>query len=231
MLAVIRQLMYHEQRAYKGEVLSNFHIADFGMSEDNIEIVKEFVLRYSGKPATIIPIPDDGKQKGPAWLKKPTALLNCTSDRVLWVDNDVEVRANMRASVQRYTDNLEKYHIGHCIAVTNDWYTGGINSGVIVKYGRPIVLAEWEAAPRHHPKQRGDQEYLDCLMRGNEKYLKGIQFLDYSWNYQRLMIVAGYEYDEPKILHWTGPAGKRHIKRRIFPVLEQSWPLKDSVPF
>ena len=86
-------------------------------------------------------------------------------------------------------------------------------TGVIVVNDRPKLLYDWNVRLNANDGIRGDQEALESLI-GNNTH-EEIQELPQEYQWLRLMLDRGYNSEDKKIIHWTGPMGKEHIRTRL----------------
>tara|TARA_B100000214_G_C23837452_1_gene567156 strand:- start:661 stop:915 length:255 start_codon:yes stop_codon:yes gene_type:complete len=71
----------------------------------------------------------------------------------------------------------------------------------------------WVERCENNPKgTRGDQECLGDLIGITDDYIIEMP-QEYQW--LRLMLDRGYDSSDKKIIHWTGPIGKQHIRQRL----------------
>jgi hypothetical protein len=147
------------------------------------------------------------------WFKKPFAIDQAHAlgyTEVCWLDNDLEIIENID-SIFEYSvlDKLGLAPDGYAIKRTPQtvW-----NSGVVLSHSRPAVLTDWMQRCLRQ-KDRGDQEALAAIADGNQKLRNQIFDLPVVFNWLRLM---GEPKQSVKIRHWTGPAGKRHIRENLW---------------
>jgi hypothetical protein len=192
-------------------------VYDFGMSKEWIERICKsgliskmirFGPRKEGKPQC-------------CWFKKPRAMRKAPYEYKCWIDVDCEVLANI-TEIFDYVD-------GTNMALTNDpcrtrergdpnpkWFATGVN---VVK-GDPKILKIWDkwCLPGDHginvQKYRGDQEVLHVLLSTGTLHESVVEMpMDYQW--LRIQLARGEDNINKKIIHWTGPAGKAHIRNNL----------------
>lgn len=169
--------------------------ADFGMSR--------FARQWCAKHGTIVDITDTIRRN---WFKKPSAILNCPYNYIIWMDIDCEIRGNIGPLFNYADDGIGVTVDPHNPHVKSD---SPVASGIIVtKYGEPLI-EEWAYQCIHDKtKKRGDQEIFNILVA--DKYDKlAIMPPEYQW-----LRVDGDNKDA-LIMHWTGTKGKAMIRRRI----------------
>ena len=175
-------------------------ICDFGMTKAAKTVAKRFAdtfLEY-----TI--------HERYAWFYKPRALLDTPYEYRCWVDIDCEVMAPI--------DDIFDYPTDDKIALTQDvcksenefWWATGVN----VAKGSPKILRDW-AYITEHSQLRGDQEVLRAMIQEDSSYHDMIVFMPIEYQWLRLQILAGQDSPNKKIVHWTGPIGKKHIRENL----------------
>ena len=84
---------------------------------------------------------------------------------------------------------------------------------VNVVKGKPDILKRWVERCENNPKGTiGDQECLGDMIGVSEEFIVEMP-QEYQW--LRLMLQEGYDSPDKKIIHWTGPKGKLHIRTRL----------------
>jgi hypothetical protein len=145
------------------------------------------------------------------WFKKPATMIDASklANHVCWLDTDCEVRDNL--------DGVWSHIESNKLAMVEDvpWSTrhGEMwhNSGVVAFRHRPNILDEWASAVAANPV-RGDQEVLHLLVREGIRRLIHISSLPREYNTLRLDLTDDTAPSQPKIMHWTGQKGKKHIR-------------------
>ena len=148
----------------------------------------------------------DSKESG--WFKKPRAMLECPAERVVWLDTDCEVLANVEDLFDMIVEN--KLCMVDDVPWTKrkrkKWY----NSGVVGFMNKPEILKDWATAVSKRPR-RGDQETLHDMNRG-----KDIHELPQEYNWLRVTLENDkQDSSDKKIMHWTGRRGKERIKAKL----------------
>ena len=159
-------------------------------------------------------------EKKIGWYYKIHCVKESPEQSVVWVDSDCQI----------LTDISDIFHLVPAgkIGLTKDWgrsnwwATGVIainkaispwQSGVIAVNDRPSLLDEWHKrlwTPDEYGELiRGDQEALHDLVGTGEH--EQIVELPQEYQWLRLSLNRGMMSDNIKIIHWTGPAGKRFI--------------------
>jgi len=180
-------------------------IADFGMSKTSkkwCEKNADTVMTYDRHPKL-------------AWFYKPQVLLEAPYEYKCWLDIDCQVLCPVPEIFDFPTD--EK------IALTHDHVRGNPNhdagvfwwaTGVNVAKGKPKILKDW-AYHTLHSDQRGDQEVLHQMIKMNRKYNDMIIKMPLEYQWLRIDLFNGYDSPNKKIIHWTGPVGKAHIRENL----------------
>ena len=183
----------------------NIHItiADFGLTESAHEWAKSnvnTVIKYDRHPTN-------------AWFYKPKAMIECPYEYTCWLDIDCEVLQPVEEIFDYPTDTQ--------MALTQDVVRGNVNHpsegaywwavGVNVIKGKPQILEDW-ARNSIDSNFRGDQEVLRAMIKVNAEYNKMIIKMPIEYQWLRIMLANGYDSPNKKIIHWTGPMGKAHIR-------------------
>ena len=83
-----------------------------------------------------------------------------------------------------------------------------------VAKGSPKILRDW-AYITEHSNLRGDQEVLHDMIKEESSYHQMIVLMPIEYQWLRLQLSAGQDSPDKKIVHWTGPAGKKHIREKL----------------
>jgi len=155
------------------------------------------------------------------WFKKPLALLTTPFRRSIWFDADVEIRGDVR----RLLDECPAGKMGMTFdRGTPDDYRDAMptdgpihNSGVIVYDHGDRVLPEWASMTLaiHSDKpgdpsggQPGDQETLALTLRATAP--------EHVHRFSEDLVRLRFDEDGPFLVkHWTGPVGKKRIRKMI----------------
>ena len=144
-----------------------------------------------------------------AWFYKPRALLDTPYEYRCWVDIDCEVMAPI--------DDIFDYPTDDKIALTHDvcrgeewWWATGVN----VAKGSPKILRDW-AYITEHSNMRGDQEVLFQMIVDDYSYHEMIVEMPIEYQWLRIQLATGQDSPNKKIVHWTGPSGKAHIRENL----------------
>ena len=171
-------------------------IWDFGMSKQMREAIKgldAWVSTPIYHPSNI------------GWFNKTKAVINTPSNSVAWLDVDCEVLAN----IEEVFDLVPPGMIGH----TRDWVRANWwATGVIVVNDRPELLEHWNNMLLK-TAIRGDQEMLYELV-GNKPH-EQIQELPQDYQWLRISLNKGKDSPTKKVIHWTGPKGKKFIREHL----------------
>ena len=148
------------------------------------------------------------------WFFKPDAiqhaLLELGYDKVIWIDNDVEVRG----SFDHIFDTIETGKL----MLADDWYAskgypGMKNTGVVGACAESLSILEAWIWACEVGQRRGDQEALYSWLQKDETRWEFISHMPIKYNTTRLHIQAHPEVEEGAVgIHWTGPVGKAHIR-------------------
>ena len=180
-------------------------VADFGLTQSGkhwAETNADKVLTYERHPKY-------------AWFYKPTAMVDCPYEYTCWLDLDCEVL--------KPVDEIFNYPTDERMALTQDvvrgnpdhdagifWWATGVN---VVK-GKPKILRDW-AYHTKHSDLRGDQEVLHQMIEMNPDYNNMIIKMPLEYQWLRISLVNRHDSPDKKIIHWTGPVGKRHIRENL----------------
>ena len=144
-----------------------------------------------------------------AWFYKPRALLDAPYEYRCWIDIDCEVMAPI--------DDIFDYPTDDKIALTHDvcrgeewWWATGVN----VAKGSPKILKDW-AYITEHSNMRGDQEVLFQMIANDYSYNEMIVLMPIEYQWLRIQLANGQDSPNKKIVHWTGPTGKAHIRENL----------------
>ena len=141
------------------------------------------------------------------WYYKVHCVKESPEQSVVWVDSDCQI----------LTDISDIFHLvpSGQIGLTKDlarsnWW----QTGVIAVNDRPSLLDIWHKrlwTPNEYGELiRGDQEALNTLVGTGEH--NQIVELPQEYQWLRMSLNKGIKSDNMKVIHWTGPAGKRFIK-------------------
>jgi len=99
------------------------------------------------------------------------------------------------------------------IGLTRDWVRDNWwATGVIVVNDRPELLKHWNEMLLK-TAIRGDQEMLFEIV-GKEVHDE-IQELPQEYQWLRISLNKGVDSPTKKIIHWTGPKGKKFIREHL----------------
>ena len=181
-------------------------IADFGLTDSAKDWVKQnanHVIVYERHPEL-------------AWFYKPQAMVDSPYEYTCWLDLDCEVLAPIPEIFDFPTENT--------MALTHDvvrgnpdhdrgifWWAVGVN---VVK-GKPQILKDWARNTTNNKDLRGDQEVLHKMIQVDPKYNEQIIKMPLEYQWLRIDLLNVKDSPNKKIVHWTGPAGKKHIRENL----------------
>tara|TARA_R110002020_G_scaffold411538_2_gene621174 strand:- start:858 stop:1517 length:660 start_codon:yes stop_codon:yes gene_type:complete len=183
-------------------------IADFGLTDSAKDWLKEnvdHVITYERHPTL-------------AWFLKPQSMLDCPYEYTCWLDLDCEMVAPVPEIFDFPTEDKmalteDVIRMGHYGAQPGQgvhWWAVGVN---VVK-GKPQILKDW-ARNTIATDLRGDQEVLHRMTQVNLEYNNQIIKMPLEYQWLRLSLNQGYDSPDKKIIHWTGPVGKEHIRKNL----------------
>lgn len=170
-------------------------ICDFGMSDKMsnwAEMTASHFIKYP-------------KHHKCAWFYKSQCLLDSPFEKTCWLDADCQVLTNI--------DDIFKYAHEGKLGLTRDvgrgkgWWA----TGVVVIKGKPVILQDWNNISRDSAL-RGDQETLNYLLQSTSYSDRQIAEMPLEYQWLRLQLSRGQDSPDKKVIHWTGPSGKEHIK-------------------
>ena len=178
-------------------------ICDFGMNNGWSEWAEEradHFIKYS-------------KHHKCSWFLKPQTLIDAPYEYKCWIDVDCEVLDNI--------EEIFNYADGTNMALTPDpcrkkeysnqeW----LATGVVVVKDNPEILNTW-CSFCNNGWLRGDQEVLHSLIHQKQNLMKQVSLMPMEYQWLRIQLARGQDNSNKKIIHWTGPAGKEIIKKKI----------------
>ena len=173
-------------------------IADFGLTDGAREWLKnnvDHVITYEMHPKL-------------AWFLKPQSMIDCPYEYTCWLDLDCEMVAPVPEIFDFPTE--DKMALTHDVVRGPDIWAVGVN---VVK-GNPPILIDW-ARNTINTEERGDQEVLHKMIQVNREYNNQIIKMPLEYQWLRLSLHQGYDSPDKKIVHWTGPVGKEHIRKNL----------------
>ena len=185
----------------KHDTKTHITFADFG-------ITKEARLWVDKHADCVLDYP---KKYSISWFHKPQTLIDAPYEYKCWIDIDCEVLTNI-SEIFDFVD-------GTNIAVTEDpcrrkdykgekWLATGVN---VVK-DKPNILKLW-AEKCKKTYLRGDQEVLHEILK-KDNWLDFIVEMPPEYQWLRIQLARGQNHPNKKIIHWTGPDGKRIISEK-----------------
>lgn len=191
------------RRVYEGEI-------EFACFDVSITALRRFE-----KFGRVVPIKLSSKW---GWLRKPFAILESSFSKILWMDNDVEVRR----SVDEYFRMIDKGHL--CVGW--DSYNPRAfrrnlpeeaklwDSGLVGLTHGDVVIEKWSEELNRRPFAfRGDHEALSLVIHERNCAFEEIPK---TLHRMRLDPVAdSVQRSELITFHWTGRVGKEKIRERL----------------
>ena len=181
-------------------------IADFGLTGSAKDWVKHnanHVIVYERHPEL-------------AWFYKPQSMIDCPYEYTCWLDLDCEMLAPVPEIFDFPTEDQ--------MALTHDsvrgnpdhdkgvfWWAVGVN---VVK-GKPQILKDWARNTTNNKDLRGDQEVLHKMIQVNPQLNDYIVKMPLEYQWLRIDLLNGKDNENKKIVHWTGPLGKQHIRENL----------------
>jgi len=153
-----------------------------------------------------------------SWFKKSLFLDLIDADKVIYLDNDCEVKGNID-ELLIYCNSINEIALRHDVVtqfneqLTKKGHTP-LQTGVLVYKPGNELIKEWSEACQSPGDFRGDQEILDFLVmnrRLNHNTNTRINIFPRKFNNLRLE----EENKDAVIMHWTGPTGKKVIWEKI----------------
>ena len=180
-------------------------IADFGLTDSAKDWVKHnvnHVIVYERHPTL-------------AWFLKPQSMIDCPYEYTCWLDLDCEMVAPVPEIFDFPTE--DKMALTHDVVRGNPDHNAGMfwwAVGVNVIKGKPQILKDW-ARNTINTDLRGDQEVLHKMIQVNQDYNNQIIKMPLEYQWLRISLANGYDSPNKKIIHWTGPVGKQHIRENL----------------
>ena len=146
------------------------------------------------------------KHKTSGWFYKLHAVIEAPEKRVAWLDVDCEILTD----ISDVFDLVKPDTIGLTRDwVRDDWWA----TGVIVVNDRPSLLETWNNRLNKGDGIRGDQEALKDLV-GRHTHTQ-ITELPQEYQWLRISLNKGRNSPDKKVIHWTGPKGKKFIREHL----------------
>ena len=184
--------------AIKHNQNENIGVWDFGMSNAMREKIQ---TQY---PNVWLSIPLD-QHFTSGWFYKLHAVIKAPEKRVAWLDVDCEILTTIEDVFNLVPPDM--------IGLTRDWVRGNWwATGVIVVNDRPKLLYDWSNR-LNEGNIRGDQEALNELI-GNYTH-EQVQELPQDYQWLRISLNKGQDSSTKKVIHWTGPVGRDHIRKNL----------------
>lgn len=148
------------------------------------------------------------------WFAKPAILIKALEkyEQVVWVDNDVQTRADP-------SDIF--YYIDHRLLLATDYHRDSSNSRM---WNTGVVGCSRESLPFLNiwdklclqKVRHGDQEclssYVNKFVRIPESLIKP---MPPKYHGQRLMLGPSHKVEDFVFFHWHGQVGKEHIRENL----------------
>ena len=177
--------------------------ANFGVSDSMLSKIKRQKKFHA--------VLDLTKVKENGWFKKPISMMNCPSEKTVWIDTDCEVLGDLH----KIFDYLVEGKLNMVEDVPwskrrkETWY----NSGIVGFINKPGILQKWVSKVKEEPKV-GDQEVLHNMTDQLQK-LMYINPLPKQFNVMRIQHMDKTVPKDPLVYHWTGRKGKIIIEKRM----------------
>ena len=185
--------------AIKHNTNENIGVWDLGMSS----VMRERIQKEYPDVWLSIPL---SKNTSSGWFYKLHAVIEAPEKRVAWLDVDCEILSNIEDMFNLVPPGM--------IGLTRDWVRGNWwATGVIVVNDRPKLLYDWNVRLNANDGIRGDQEALQDLI-GNNTH-EEIQELPQEYQWLRISLNQGKDSPTKKVIHWTGPVGRDHIRKNL----------------
>ena len=193
---IIEWWIKNAQKYIKNETIG---VWDFGMTSSMREKIK---THY---PSVWLSIPLNLHSTS-GWFYKLHAVIEAPEKRVAWLDVDCEILTD----ISDVFDLVKPDTIG----LTRDWVRGDWwATGVIVVNDRPDLLYEWNNRLNKGDDIRGDQEALLYMIDKNTH--PQITELPQEYQWLRISLNQGKDSADKKVIHWTGPKGREHIRKNL----------------
>lgn len=176
--------------------------ADFGISDSMKRIVDASDI-FCGRMEMIPKNPNHR-----TWFMKPEAMWFAPAEKMVWLDLDIEVKAN----VDDIFDCLQpdKLNMVEDTPWTKRAGETWHNSGVVGVIHKPLILKKW-AQECGRGNKGGDQETLHAMLNPITR-IGAIHTLPKPYNVLRLDVDVDNYDGKIKLMHWTGPKGKDKIR-------------------
>lgn len=177
------------------------------------------ILHFCQKEATVFSL-IDYKTKLP-WFKKPLAIYHSSYDKVIWFDNDCEIRGDIKPMYEYCGPNYIGATIDtcnqFCLTFDNHPIKNPLATGVIAATPKNELIHDWaRLCIGAGAEFRGDQEVFNHIISSRQyhKYHKtvvNVMPAEYQW-----LRLAGNN-DKAVVMHWTGEDGKSYIRNKLIP--------------
>jgi hypothetical protein len=185
--------------AIKHNTNENIGVWDLGMTS----AMREKIQTHYPNIWLSIPLP---RNLNSGWFYKLHAVIDAPEKRVAWLDVDCEILTNIEDVFSLVPPDM--------VGLTRDWVRGNWwATGVIVVNDRPDLLYKWNDRLLKNDGIRGDQEALEDMI-GNNTH-EEIQELPQEYQWLRISLNQGKDSPTKKVIHWTGPVGRDHIRKNL----------------
>ena len=163
-----------------------------------------------------------------AWFYKTQALIDSPYEYTCWIDVDCETL--------RPIDDIFNYTKLGKIGVTADpmharndpsehWWA----TGVCLIQKSPKLLLDWHNITIQ-AKTRGDQEALHLLLSQTPQRKAEITEIPMEYQWLRLQLARKLNNENKKVIHWTGPSGKNHIRHTLLLESDLDFTIPEQTP-
>ena len=192
---------------FKHKNETKFVFADFGLSKR----MNTFVRNHP----SILGVMEMENKHEKSWFLKPESMWFAPVEKCIWLDIDIEVRANIDDLFDKLVP--DKLNMVEDKPWTKRRGDNGVwhNSGVVGWIHKPKILKDWalKTANKNH-NEVGDQEVLHSMLNPITQ-ITYINDLPNEYNVLRLQIEHD-DYKSPiKCVHWTGQKGKDRIRKML----------------
>ncbi|MBN2164497.1 MAG: tetratricopeptide repeat protein [Pontiellaceae bacterium] len=163
-----------------------------------------------------------------AWFYKTQAMIDSPYEYTCWMDIDCQVLKPI--------SEMFNYAQADKIGLTSDtmhsrrtpdehWWATGVN---LIK-GTSKLLLDWHKLAENEDV-RGDQEALHLMLQRAPDRAEEIMELPIEYQWLRLQLARNQDSKEKKVVHWTGPRGKEHIRNHLMTQADVNFSFRKTVP-
>lgn len=145
------------------------------------------------------------------WFYKPFAIRQSQKKRVVFCDLDCEVRGSLLPLFHWCKEGITLGQDLHPVGRHRKLFREGcyFNSGLIAVDPKADIIRQWgDEIERLHGIMRSDQEILNLTLYEQETLVVSL-----PEHFHQLRLDGDHE--DAKVMHWTGPDGKAHIRRAM----------------